>query len=188
MPEPESEIESGEFVAVLTTDTLPDALAARVGANTTLKLTVCFADNVTGRAKPLTLNPVPVALILETVTFELPVLVRVTPRMLLVVSVARPRFKAVALAESCRIRATPLPLSAILVGEFEALLTRAKLLVRLPLDVGVKLSVNGADFPGASVSGKVSPVTRKPAPGPAVCATLRVALPVLLTVTVWVLV
>jgi hypothetical protein len=78
VPEPASEIESGEFFAGLMTDTLPVALPTRVGANTTLKLAVCFADNVTGRDRPLTLNPVPVALILETVTFELPVFVRVT--------------------------------------------------------------------------------------------------------------
>jgi hypothetical protein len=61
--------------------------------------------------------------------------------MLLVISAGVPKFKAVALAESCRIGATPLPLSAMAVGEFEALLTRAKLLVGLPVDVGVKLGV-----------------------------------------------
>ena len=78
MPEPESGIEMGELVAVLTTDTLPVALPVTAGANRMLKLADCPTDNVTGNPRPLTLKPAPVALIMETEILELPVFVRVT--------------------------------------------------------------------------------------------------------------
>ena len=55
-------MESGEFVAVLTTDALPVALPATVGVNVTPKLAVCPADNVIKGAEPLRLNPLPLTL------------------------------------------------------------------------------------------------------------------------------
>jgi len=73
-------------------------------------------------------------------------------------------------------------------GEAGALLTNAKLLVKLPATVGEKLIENLADCPGGTVNGVVRPLTLKPAPGPAACVTFRLALPGLLTVTAWVLV
>jgi hypothetical protein len=47
------------------------------------------------------------------------------------------------------------------------LLTSVRLLEELVPDVGVKLTVKAADFPGARVSGKPRPVRPKPVPGPA---------------------
>ena len=77
-PTPLSEIESGEFAAVLTTDALPAAFPAAVGVNVTLKLAVCPADNVTSGAEPLRVKPLPATLICEMLTAELPVFVSVT--------------------------------------------------------------------------------------------------------------
>ena len=68
------------------------------------------------------------------------------------------------------------------------MLTKTTLLVELPATVGVKLIENFAACPGGTVNGIVRPVTLKPVPGPAACITLRLALPGLLTVTVWVVV
>ena len=76
----------------------------------------------------------------------------------------------------------PVPLSPITTGEVGALLTRTRLLVMLPDTVGVKLSEKFVDCPGGTVSGKVRPLTLKPAPGPASCVILRLPLPVLLTI------
>ena len=73
-----SEMESGEFAAVLTTDALPESLPATVGVNVTLKLAVCPADNVTRGAEPLRVKPVPVTLTWEMLTAALPVFVSVT--------------------------------------------------------------------------------------------------------------
>ena len=108
--------------------------------------------------------------------------------MLVVPTVTLAEFKVVALAERCRIGATPVPPSATAVGEVGALLANPRLPVNVPLAAGAKLSVNEDDWPGASVSGRTRPVRPKPVPGPANCVRLRLELPGLLTVIVWVLV
>ena len=77
-PDPESEMASGELVALLVTVTLPERFPVVVGANVTLKEVDCPAARVTGCAEPLALNPAPLMLICETDTLELPVFARVT--------------------------------------------------------------------------------------------------------------
>jgi hypothetical protein len=56
IPEPESGMDNGEFVAVLATEMLPVNVPVPVGANTALKLAVCPGARVTGVARPLTLK------------------------------------------------------------------------------------------------------------------------------------
>ena len=73
-----SEIASGELLALLETVTLPERLADLVGANVTPKEVDCPAARVIGSAKLLALNPVPLTLICETDTLELPVFDSVT--------------------------------------------------------------------------------------------------------------
>jgi len=181
---PLSEIKSGEFAAVLTTDAVPVALPATVGVNATPKLADCPADNVTSGAEPLRLNPVPATLTWEMLTAELPVLVSVTLCVALALRVSLPKLSEVVLGVSCRTGASPPPLSGIVVGEVGALLTSVRLLEELAPDVGVKLTMNVADFPGATVNGKARPLRPKPVLGPATCVMLRLALPGLLSVTV----
>ena len=77
-PTPASEIDIGEFAAVLITDALPVAFPATVGVNVTLKLAACPADSVTSGAEPLRLNPGTATLTCEMLTAELPVFVSVT--------------------------------------------------------------------------------------------------------------
>ena len=77
-PTPASEIDSGEFAAVLITDAIPVAFPATVGVNVTLKLAACPADNVTIGAEPLRVKPLPVTLTWEMLTVALPVFVSVT--------------------------------------------------------------------------------------------------------------
>jgi hypothetical protein len=117
-------------------------------------------------------------------TAELPVLVRVTLWVLLVLRVSLPKLSDVVLGVSCKTGAIPLPLSATMVGEAGALLTSVRLLAELVPDVGVKLTVNVADFPGASVNGMGRPLRPNPVPGPAVCVMFKLAVPGLLSVTV----
>jgi len=77
-PVPESETRAGELVAVLTTETLPEALPVTVGAKVAVKLVLWPAVRVRGSERPLMLNPVPVTVACETVTLPVPLLVRVT--------------------------------------------------------------------------------------------------------------
>ena len=57
---PEREILVGEFVALLATETVPVRLPLTVGANLTLKETLCPGARLRGRERPLMLNPLPV--------------------------------------------------------------------------------------------------------------------------------
>jgi hypothetical protein len=184
VPTPLSEIESGEFAAVLTTDALPVALPATVGVNVTLKLAACPADNVTIGAEPLRVKPLPVTLTCAMLTAELPVFVSVTLCMALALRVWLPKLKEVVLGVSCRTCAEPVPLSGIAVGEVGALLTSIRLPAELAPDVGVKLTVKAVDFPGPNASGKARPLRLNPVPGPVSCVMLRLAPPALVRVTV----
>jgi len=61
-PSPLSGIASVGFDPSEVMVTFPAALPVTVGANLTLKLTLCPTLNVTGNANPLMLNPLPEAL------------------------------------------------------------------------------------------------------------------------------
>src|SRR3989442_12593413 len=52
----------GELGALLTSETLPDALPVVVGANCTLKVLDCPGGRVSGNVSPLMLKPAPVTL------------------------------------------------------------------------------------------------------------------------------
>ena len=68
----------GELVALLIREKLPDKLPEAAGAKATLKLTLCPAATVRGKVRPLTENPVPERVSLETVRLAVPELVSLT--------------------------------------------------------------------------------------------------------------
>ena len=183
MPVPLNAIVAGEFVAVLVMVTLPERLAALTGANVTLNVVDCPAASVSGTVSPATLNPVPLSLICETVTPELPVLVTVTLCVVLVPVATLPKLSETGLAVSCSADATPVPASATTSGELGALLTSVTLPVKLLALAGVNPTVKVEVPPGATVSGNVRPVRLKPLPASAACVTLRFAVPVFLIVS-----
>lgn len=78
VPEPLSATVAGEFVALLTNETLPEAVPLLEGAKVKLALLLAAAASVNGKVSPVTPNPEPVKLAEETVTDELPVLLRFT--------------------------------------------------------------------------------------------------------------
>jgi hypothetical protein len=77
-PTPDIGTLSREFVAVLVIAILPVTLPLADGANVTEKLVLWPAARVTGRVRPLTLNPDPLATAWVTVTLEPVPLVRLT--------------------------------------------------------------------------------------------------------------
>lgn len=80
------------------TVTLPLALAVDVGANVTVKLALCPAVSVTGGVIPLSVKPVPLIAICETVTVALPALVTVCDSGRLVPVCTVPKFRLAGLA------------------------------------------------------------------------------------------
>jgi hypothetical protein len=187
-PVPDKAITNGELVALLTTVTVADRLPAEAGANMTVKEVDCPTARLSGNAIPLALKPAPLELICEMETLEFPVFVNVTVCEALVPVVRLPKLSDVGFADSCKADATPDPLKGILKAGFVALFVSVRLPERLPAEVGVKPTLNDAEPPGATESGKTIPDKLNPVGLKDAWVTLRVAEPGFCTVIVCVLV
>jgi len=175
-PLPLSAIVAGEFAALLFTNTLPVTEPVAVGAKFTLNVVLCPAPKLSG-VNPLIVKPAPETLSEETFTLVLPVLLNVTVWLLLLPTFTFPKLKLLGPAASWLVAVTPVPLSAMLVGELEALLISERFPVAPLAAEGAKLTVNAADLPGATVSGRLSPLKLKPLPETAACEIIRLAVP-----------
>src|SRR5258706_16160139 len=69
-PTPLREIVSGDFVALLSTDTLPVTLPAAVAVNTGFSAMDWLGVTTVPEATPEALNPAPATVTFKTVTFE----------------------------------------------------------------------------------------------------------------------
>ena len=154
----------GEFVALLSTDTLPVTLPAAAGANAMFSETDCPGVTVVPVLTPLALNPVPETVMLAIVTVEVPLFVSVALNELLLPRFTFPKLKVVGFAPSSKVGATPVPLNGMVIGEPGALLTSEIEPVTLPADVGANTALNVAVLPGAIVTGRTRPVMLKPVP------------------------
>ena len=164
-PVPERETVVGELVALLVMETLPETLPAAVGANAIEKEVDWPAARVTGSERPLTVKPLPVTLSCDRETLPLPVFVRVTLCVALVVPVLTlPKLSEVGEAESCNTCATPVPDKDTARDGVGELLTKVSVPEDAPTAVGAKLTVKDDEPPGAMVSGTVRPEKAKPAP------------------------
>ncbi len=77
----------------------------------------------------------------------------------------------------------PVPLTGIATGEVAALLEIEMLPVALPVDVGANTTLNVVLPPAAIVVGVDIPLTLKPLPEAEIEETLRLAVPVFITIT-----
>lgn len=135
-PDPDNVIVAGDPAAVLVTVTVPVSVPATVGLKTTPNVRLCPTDSVTGALAPVSVKPVPLALICETVTPEFPEFVTVTFFVDDVPVFTLPKDRLVVLNVSARLAATPVPLNPTTAGEFGALLTMVTLPVTLPAAAG----------------------------------------------------
>jgi hypothetical protein len=176
----------GEFVALLTTDTLPVTLPAAVGANATFTVADWLGVRTVPEVTPLALNPVPVTVTVEIVTFEFPLFVSVTLNELVLPTFTFPKFKLVGFAPTRKVGATPVPLRAMVVGEVGALLTSETEPLTLPAEVGRKATVIVVCCPAFTFKGSDNPLTVKKAePVSVTWVMLSVAVPVLVMIKTW---
>jgi hypothetical protein len=174
----------GEFEALLAIVKLPVAAPAEVGANVTVTVAVWLGVRVVPAA-PLALKPVPEAVALAIVTFELPLFVSVTVRELLLPSLTLLKFKLEGFALSSCVAVWPVPLSAIESGEFGALLTSEMEPMAFPLVVGAKTTLNVLLPLGLIVNGSAGiPLRLKPLPLTFACVIDTAAAPPLVNVIV----
>jgi hypothetical protein len=174
----------GEFGPLFTMDTLPLTLPADVGENLAVNDVLWPAPSVKGVVIPLTLKPVPAALACEIVRLAVPEFVKVTVWDPLLPTLTDPKLTLEGLAPSCPW--TPVPDKAISAGEPGALLTTEMLPVAAPEDVGAKTAANEALLPALIVIGQLAPLTLNPATEADAWLTVRVALPLFVSVIVWV--
>lgn len=92
-----------------------------------------------------------------------------------------PKLALLGVTESCG--CTPVPDSAMVVGELVALLNTVTLPVKPPEVAGPKITLNVALCPAVNVSGGVRPLVPKPAPETLTWDMLTLEFPVLVIVT-----
>jgi len=137
-PVPVREMVSGELVALLVTVTLPDALPAAVGANTALTVAVAAAFKVKGTVIPFTLNPVPLAAMLEIWTAAVPVLLKMMGLVALLPVLTLPKLTEAGFACNCpNVALDPVPAKAtVVVGLTGSLLVMDNVAATAPAAVG----------------------------------------------------
>jgi len=113
----------GEFVALLVTVILPDALPAADGSNVAVKAADCPLDRINPRTPPLALNPAPATTMFEIVTLEFPALVRVKVCESVVETLTLPKATLVELLLKRAVSALTVRMAAVLVALPAPLLT-----------------------------------------------------------------
>ncbi len=183
-PVPLVVIVAGEFVALLTIETLPLTAPAVVGANSTVNVADWFGLRISPAVTPLALYPAPLTFTAEIATLALPVFVTLRLSELLLPVFTLPKFRLVVLRLSKRVLAVPVPLSAIVSGELGELLVTVTDPLTAPADVGAKFTLNVVFAPAFSVKGALMPDTLNPAPVNVTCEIVAAAEPVFDSVTV----
>jgi hypothetical protein len=130
---------SGEDGALLVMEMLPAAFPADTGANCAVNVAFCPAGIVNGSDRPLKLKPEPEAVAAVIVTLAVPPFVSVIVCAALLPTATLPKATLAGLAVSCA--CTPVPLSAIDIGEPGALLVIETLPLALPVAAGENFAV-----------------------------------------------
>ena len=113
-PEPDKLIVVGELVALLVTVTAPETPPVPDGANVTFKTVFCPGPRMIPDA-PVALKPGPETLTLEMVALELPELVKVVLKVLLVPMVTLPKVKLEGFTVNCAEPELTVSVAALLV-------------------------------------------------------------------------
>lgn len=184
-PVPDSDAVAGEFVAVLTNETDPDAAPLVPGVNVRVTWLVVPAAIANGNVNPVTLNPDPVTLAAETVTEPVPVFERVTVCVVLNPTTTLPKETLVGDALNRKVAAVvAVPDRATVGAVFDALLVVVNVPEKVPAAVGANLTLRLADCPAGIVIGNVVATRLNPLPVTVAFVTERAVPPVLEICTV----
>jgi hypothetical protein len=179
-PVPDRDAVAGEFVAVLTKETVPLAAPLVPGVNVRVTCFVVPAAIATGNVRPVTLNPDPVTFAAETVTEPVPVLVRVTVCVVLNPTTTLPKETLVGDALNEKVAAVVAVPDKVTAGAvFDALLLAVNVPEKVPAAVGANVTPRLADCPARIEIGKVVLTRLNPLPVTVAFVTDRVVPPVL---------
>ena len=162
----------------------PVTAPAVVGAKFTVKVEVPPAAIVKGVERPESPKPVPDSAALLIVRLPVPGFEIVTVCVLVTPVVTLPKLTEAGVTEICD--CTPVPLRAMVAGEFVALLVTVTPPLKLPLAVGANATLNEVDCPALSVMGIDIPLTVKPVPVTLSFESDTLPVPVFVSVTAFV--
>jgi hypothetical protein len=154
-PVPVSATVEGEAGALLAMLTLPAKLPTVVGANTALNVAVPLGATLVV-LRPFTEYPTAPMLTCEMASVVVPVFVIVKVWDFVWPSITLPKLKLAGLTDNPA--CAPVPLSAIVAGEPEALLVRLTLPLAAPAAVGANTTLNVRVWDGFSVAGTLTPL------------------------------
>jgi hypothetical protein len=140
MPVPESGTESVGLLALELIVSVPLAAPVAEAVKIALNVALWPAVSVVGRLGPVKLNPLPLAVALDTVTLSPPVFVTVTGAVLLLPTVTFPKLTLLGFAVSDP-AARPVADSAMLSGELDASETMLNDPFTAPALAGAKVTV-----------------------------------------------
>ena len=172
-PAPESAIVAGEFVALLSTVTLPDELPVETGENVASSVADCPGARIKPAETPVSEKLAPETLTFDNVTVEFPAFVSVTLRALLFPTATFPKLRPGALVVRNAVAAIPVPLTETVFGELEVSVITDTWPETAPGAFGEKMTLNAACFPAAIVKGSDIPVIVTPAAAVLSCVTVR---------------
>jgi hypothetical protein len=175
-PVPESGIVKLESDPVDVMLTLPLAAPLALGLKVIVNEVLWPAVSVTGRARPLKLNPVPLAAAAEIWRVVPPLLVRVSVSDLGAPTCTLPNATLVGLATRSPC-VTPVPESGILRLGFSPLEVIFRLPLAEPLVVGENSTVKDVLWPAASIKPGARPLRLNPVPLAAAAEIVRLAPP-----------
>jgi hypothetical protein len=159
-PVPESGMAKAEPLLVIARFTV--LLPVEVGAKATVNEVLCPAFKVTGKLRPLTVNPAPAATCV-TVMLDPPELVKVSGRDWVPPVVTLPKLRLGALALKLPVAAA-VPETGTIKLEFDASLLIERLKLSVPAACGANVMLKGTLCPARKVIGRLSPEVLYPAP------------------------
>jgi len=159
VPVPDNDTVRVGFEALDEIVTVPLAAPVVVGANFTVNVVLCPAFTVSGVLMPLSVNPIPLIVADEIVTFDPPVLVTVADRDWFDPTVTFPKLRVVGFELRVPGVVLPVPDSATVRVGFEALEEIVTVPLAVPDVVGANLTVNVVLWPAFKVSGVVIPLS-----------------------------
>jgi hypothetical protein len=159
VPVPLNPIAVGEFVALLAMLMFaPLTAPAEVGAKVTVSVADCPAVRTVPLGTPLALNPAPVTVIAEIVTFAVPLLVSKVVCELLPPSLTFPKDKFPGLAPSVKAAACPVPERLITSDAGLPFVFNVTEPFAAPADDGSNVTLNVPLLPAPIVVDVLSPV------------------------------
>jgi hypothetical protein len=183
---PESETVAGDPAALLAIEIDPVALPAAAGVKVVLNDALAPATTDIGNV-PCTAKPLPDAVAELIVSVALPEFVNETVCVPVLPTFTLPKLTLGVPSVNCACPAVPVPLSAIVSGEFGRLLAIEIEPVAAPVAVGANFTPNVTLCPAVNVCGGVKPVVLNAAPETVAELMFTLAVPPFVSVTFTVL-